>query len=109
MKLGLSWRGVAVEVGLLSVVARRRCPGCHVANTSHALCLGFLCGPLNSRVGSASEHPTVVFAGWVAWRRRACNVRTVDTSTEVESGVTLVALGLNNEGSCGRVAGDSAV
>jgi hypothetical protein len=68
MVLGLSWRGEAAEVGLWSVVARHRGPGCHAANMSHVICLGFLCGPLNSRVGSAIENVTVVFAGWVAWR-----------------------------------------
>jgi hypothetical protein len=74
MVLGLSWFGVAVEVGLLSVVATGRGPGCCAANTSHAACVGFLCGPLNSRAGSATEQATVVSAGWVAWRR-AFNVR----------------------------------
>jgi hypothetical protein len=70
MVLRPSWRGVAVEVGVLSVVARRRSPGCHAANMSHAIRVGFLCVPLNSRVGS---HATVVFALWIAWRR-ACSV-----------------------------------
>jgi hypothetical protein len=74
MVLGLSRSGVAVEVGLLSVVARRRGPACHAANTSRAICAGFLCGPLNSAI----ENATVVFAGWVAWRR-VRNVRKVDT------------------------------
>jgi hypothetical protein len=60
---------VAVDMGLLSVMATRRGPGLHPANTSHAICLGFLYGPLNSLVGSAIEHATVVFAGWVAWLR----------------------------------------
>jgi hypothetical protein len=82
MVLGLSWCGVAVEVGLLSVVARRRGPGCHAANTSHAICVGFLCVPLNFRVGS--ERATVVFAGWVAWRR-SCNVRKVDSNAQLSS------------------------
>jgi hypothetical protein len=83
MALGLRWRGVAVEVGLLSVVARRHGPGFHAANTSHGICVGFLCGPLNFRVGTAIEHATVVFAGRVAWRR-ACNVGKVDTSAQLE-------------------------
>jgi hypothetical protein len=87
MVLGLSWYGVAVEVGFLSVVATGRGPGCHAANMSHAIRGGFLCGPLNSRVGSAIQHATVVFAGWVAYRR-ACNVRRVDTSAQVEVRVT---------------------
>jgi hypothetical protein len=68
MVLGLRWRGVAVAVAVLSVVSRRRGPGCHAANMSHATCVGFLCVPLNSRVGSAVEHATVVVADWVAWR-----------------------------------------
>jgi hypothetical protein len=67
MALRLSWRGVAVEVGLVSVVARRHGPGFHAANTSHAICVGFLCGPLNFRIGSAIEHATVVSPGWVAY------------------------------------------
>jgi hypothetical protein len=68
--LGLSrCGGVAVEVGLLSVVATGRGPGFYAANTSHAICVGFLCDPLNSRVGSAIEHATVAFARSVAWRR----------------------------------------
>jgi hypothetical protein len=66
--LGPSWRGVAVEVGLLSVVATCRAPGCHAANMSHAMGIGVRCGPLNSRVGSAMRHATVVVAGLVAWR-----------------------------------------
>jgi hypothetical protein len=70
MVLGLSWRGVAVQVGLLNVVATSPGPGCLAANTSHAICVGFLGGPSNSRVGA---HATVVFAGWVAWRR-SCSV-----------------------------------
>jgi hypothetical protein len=78
MVLGLTWRGVSVEVGLLSVVATGRGPGCHAANMSHAICVAFLCGPLNSLVGSAIEHATDVFAGWVAWRR-VCNVRKDDS------------------------------
>jgi hypothetical protein len=77
MVLGPKWRGVAVETGLLCVVARGHCPGCHAANTSHAVCVGLLSGPLNSRVGSAIENATVVSAGWVAWRR-ARNVRRVE-------------------------------
>jgi hypothetical protein len=69
MVLGQRGRGVAVEVGVLSVAARRRGPGCHAANTSHAICLEFLCGPSNSQVGSSAiEH-----AGRVAWLR-ACSV-----------------------------------
>jgi hypothetical protein len=72
MVLGLGWRGVAVQVGLLNVVATSPGPGCDAANTSHSICVGFLCGP-NSRVGSAFEHATVVVAEWVAWRR-ACSV-----------------------------------
>jgi hypothetical protein len=68
MMLGLSWCGVAAAVGLLSAVATRRGPGCHAANLSHVIYIGFLCGLLNSRVGSAIEHATVVSAGWVAWR-----------------------------------------
>jgi hypothetical protein len=84
MVLGLSWRGVAVEVGLLGVAAMRRGPGCHAAKMSHAICVRFLCGLLNSRVGSAIEHATVVVAGWVAWRR-AGNVRQVDAKAQVES------------------------
>jgi hypothetical protein len=112
MVLQLRWCGVAVEVGLLSVVATHRGPGCHTANTSHASCVGFLCGPLNSRVGSAIEnaieHATVGFANWGAWRR-VCNVRRVDSNTQVEPRVTLVALGLDNVGSCGHVEGDSDV
>jgi hypothetical protein len=67
MVLGLSWCGGAVEVGLLRVAATGRGPGCHAANTSHAICVGFLRGPLNSRVGSAIEDATVDVAGWVAW------------------------------------------
>jgi hypothetical protein len=85
--LGPNWRGVAVEVGVLSVAATGRGPGCHAATMSHTICAGFLCVPLNSRVGSAVEHATVVVAGWVAWRC-ARNVGKVDTSAEVESRVT---------------------
>jgi hypothetical protein len=87
MVFGPSWRGVAVEVGLLSVVATRRGPGCHAANMSHSICVRFLRGPLNFRVGSAIEHATVVFAASVAWRR-VRNVRKVDTSAQVEARVT---------------------
>jgi hypothetical protein len=93
MVLGLRWRGVAVEGGLLYVVATGRGPGFHGASTSHAICARFLCGPLNSRVGSAIEHAAVVVVGWVAWRR-ACNVRKIHPSAKVESRVTLVALEL---------------
>jgi hypothetical protein len=82
--LGSSWRGAAAEVGLLSAVAKHRFPGCLATNTSHAICVWFLCGPLNSRVGSAIELATVVFVGWVAWCR-ACNVRKVDTSVQGEA------------------------
>jgi hypothetical protein len=69
MMLGLSWHDVAADVGLLSAVATRRGPGCHAANMSHVVDIGFLCGLLNSQVGSAIERATVVSAGWVAWRR----------------------------------------
>jgi hypothetical protein len=79
MVLRLSWRSVAVEFGVLSVVATRHGPGCLAANMSHSICIGFLCGPLNSRVDYAIEHATAVFAGWVAWRR-ACNLRKVDST-----------------------------
>jgi hypothetical protein len=79
MVLQMSWRGVAADVGLLSAVATPRGPGCHAANMSHVIYTGFLCGLLNFLAGSAIERATVVFAGWVAWRR-ACNVRKGDTS-----------------------------
>jgi hypothetical protein len=105
--LGVSWCGVAVEVDLLSAVAKHGAAGCHAANTSHAICVGFLRGPLNSRVGSAIEHAIVVFADWVAWRR-VCNAKGL-TQAQVESQVTLVVLGLDNEGSCGHVERDSAL
>jgi hypothetical protein len=109
MALRLSWCGVAVEVGLLNVVATRHGPGCQAANLSHAICVAFLCGgQLNSRVGSAIEHATVVAAGWVAWRR-ACNVRKVDSNAQLESLVTLVVLGLDNEVSNGHGERDSTV
>jgi hypothetical protein len=75
MLLGLSWHGVAADVGLLSLAATARGPGFHAANMSHAIGVGVLCGPLNFRIGFDIEHATVVFAGWVAWRR-ACNVRS---------------------------------
>jgi hypothetical protein len=93
MVLRLSRRGVAVEVDLLSVAATGRRPGCHAAKMSHAICVGFLCGPLNSQVCSAIELATVVSAGWVALRR-AYNVRNVDTSVQVEARVTLVVVDL---------------
>jgi hypothetical protein len=67
--LGPSCRVVAVAVGLLSEAATDRGPGCHAVNTNHAICVGFLRGLLNSRVGSAIEHATVDFACSVAWRR----------------------------------------
>jgi hypothetical protein len=60
-------------------------------------CVGVLCGPSNSRVGSAVGRATVVLAGWDAWRR-ACDVRKVDTSTQVEARVTVVNLGVESEG-----------
>jgi hypothetical protein len=69
MVLALSWCGGAAEVGLLNVTDMGRGPGCHAENTTHVVSGGFLCGPLNSRVGSAIVHATVVSAGWVAWRR----------------------------------------
>jgi hypothetical protein len=65
---GPSCHVIAVDVGFLSLAATRPGPGCHAANTSHAICVRFLYGPLNSLVGSAIEHAIVVFAGWVAWR-----------------------------------------
>jgi hypothetical protein len=107
MVLRLSRRGVAVEVGLLSVAARDRGPGCHAANMSLAICVGFLCGPLSSRVGSAIEHATVVVGDWVAWRR-ICNVRKIDSSAQVKARVNVVVFDLENEGSCGHVEGGSA-
>jgi hypothetical protein len=99
--LGLSCRGVAVEIGLLSVVASRRGPDCHAENMSRAICVVFLCGPLNCRVGSAVEHTTVVFAGWVAWRR-VHNLGKFDTSAEVESPVTLLQLVWTTNGAAGK-------
>jgi hypothetical protein len=108
MVLGPSWRGVAVEVGLLSVVATRRGPGCHAANMSNVIFLRFLRGPLNSRVDSAIQHATVVFAASVAWRR-VRNVRKIETSAQVEARVALVALGLDSEWSSGPAEGDSVV
>jgi hypothetical protein len=87
----LSWRGVAAEVGLLSVAATAHGPGCHAENTTHAVSGGFLCGPLNFRVGSAIEHATDVSVGWVAWRG-AWNVRRVDASAQVESRVSSTRL-----------------
>jgi hypothetical protein len=69
MALPLSWRGVAVEVGLLSAVATGRGPGCHAANMSRAIRVVYLRGLLNSRLGSAIQHATVVFGGCVAWLR----------------------------------------
>jgi hypothetical protein len=93
MVLRLSQHGVAVEVGLLNVAARDRGPGCHASNTSHAICVGFLGGPLNFRVGSAIVRATVVFAGSVAWRC-AGNVQKIDPSAQVVSRVTLVVLDL---------------
>jgi hypothetical protein len=56
------------------VGATRRGAGFQTANMNHAICVGFLRGPLNFRVGSAIENATVVVADWVAWRR-VCNVR----------------------------------
>jgi hypothetical protein len=101
MVLGLSWCGGAAEVGLLNVAATGRGPGCHAANMSYAICGGFLCGPLNCLAGSAIQQATVVSAGWVAWRR-ACNVRRVDASAQVEVRVNVVVLGfLENEGVVG--------
>jgi hypothetical protein len=66
-------------------------PGVHAVNTSHAICVEVPCGPLNSRVGSAVGRATVVLAGWYAWRR-ACDVRKIDNSAQVEARVTIVAL-----------------
>jgi hypothetical protein len=100
MVLGLSWCGGAAEVGLLSVAATGRGLGCHAANTSHAICVRFLRGPLNSRVGFAIEDATVVVAGWVAWRR-VCNARKVDTSAQFESRVTIVGLVWTTKGVVG--------
>jgi hypothetical protein len=68
MMLGLSWCGVAVEVGLLSLAAAARGAGFHAPNMCHAICGPLNCGPLNCLAGSAIEHATVVSAGWVAWR-----------------------------------------
>jgi hypothetical protein len=117
MVLRPSWRGVAVEVGLLRVVARRRgrgCHGrgCHAANMGQASCVGFLCAPLNSRLGSALEHATVALAGGVAyyivvlavWERltRAHRLKYASLAN-------LVALDGDNEGRCGQVERESTV
>jgi hypothetical protein len=82
MVSGLSCRGLVAEVGLLSVAATACGPGFYAANMSHTKCGGFLCGPLNSLVGSAKEHATVVSAGCVAWRR-ACNKGCTSAQIEV--------------------------
>jgi hypothetical protein len=97
---GLSWCGGAAEVGLLSVAATGRGPGCHAANTSLESCVGFLRGPLNSRAGCAIEDTTVVVAGWVAWRR-VCNAGKVATSAQLESRVAIVALVWTTKGAVG--------
>jgi hypothetical protein len=85
----MSWRGVATEVGLLSVVAKHRFPGCLAANMRHATWGAFLGGLSNSQVGSAIEHPIFVFAGWVAWRR-VCNVQKVDVNARGKSRATVL-------------------
>jgi hypothetical protein len=78
----------------------RRSPGFRqTAHLSDAICVGFHCGPLNCRLGSAIRRAAVVLAGWDAWRR-AFNVldQNVDTNAQGEARVALAWLGLENEG-----------
>jgi hypothetical protein len=111
MGLRLSRRGVAREVGLLSVMATRRGPDFYAVSTSHAICVGYFHGPLNSRVDSAIEHATAVFAGWVAWRYgdvlAMCEGLTqVHRLNHASLECCLI---YRTSGSCGHVEGDSAL
>jgi hypothetical protein len=99
-----SCRVVAGAVGLLSEAATGHGPGCHAANMSNAICVGFLRGPLNFGVGSAIEDATVVVAGWVAWRR-VCNAGKVDPSAQLESRVAIVAAVWTTKGAVGKRLG----